>query len=368
MFVNNVRNVNQALSKGLAWCANNNAREEPSRNGPVRVSNAPVMTVTSRPWERVLFGEKRDANPFFHLFEALWMLAGRNDLPWLAQFNKQMASYSDDGGKTQPAAYGHRWLNYFGYNQLDIIVEELKANPATRRCVLAMWNGFDEVGYESDMRFGDLQQAVAGSADVPCNTHCYFRINRGKLDITVLCRSNDLLWGAHGANAVHFSILQEYVAARVGCDVGVLYQFSNNYHYYTDVVGDYNAAMNMSYDSDLCDYYVTQSLEAMPMFNEDMDAWHEDLKYFMHLANPDVSDVELLNGPQPPHPITGWNTEYFKHVVQPMWWTWQAHKAKDYTAANRHAVSVYASDWRMACTQWIERRAIKHREKNNEAV
>lgn len=54
------------------------------------------------------------------------------------------------------------------------------------------------------------------------------------LDLTVCCRSNDAIWGAHGANAVHFSILQEYLAARIGVGVGKLYQLSNNYHGYLD--------------------------------------------------------------------------------------------------------------------------------------
>jgi thymidylate synthase len=54
------------------------------------------------------------------------------------------------------------------------------------------------------------------------------------LDLTVLCRSNDVVWGAYGANAVHFSVLQEYLAGRIGVDVGVMYQFSNNYHGYVD--------------------------------------------------------------------------------------------------------------------------------------
>jgi hypothetical protein len=52
--------------------------------------------------------------------------------------------------------------------------------------------------------------------------------------MTVTCRSNDAIWGAHGANAVHFSVLQEYVAAAVGVLVGPMVQLSNNYHIYAD--------------------------------------------------------------------------------------------------------------------------------------
>ena len=33
-----------------------------------------------------------------------------------------------------------------------------------------------------------------------------------KLCMTVCNRSNDMLWGAYGANVVHMSMLQEFVA------------------------------------------------------------------------------------------------------------------------------------------------------------
>ena len=46
------------------------------------------------------------------------------------------------------------------------------------------------------------------------------KIKNGRLQMTVHCRSNDIIWGTYGANAVHFSILQEYVAARIGVDLG----------------------------------------------------------------------------------------------------------------------------------------------------
>ena len=54
------------------------------------------------------------------------------------------------------------------------------------------------------------------SKDLPCNTHVYFSIREGFLDMTVCNRSNDLIWGCCGANAVHMSFLQEYVATMWG--------------------------------------------------------------------------------------------------------------------------------------------------------
>ena len=208
------RSVSEALAKGLRLMQDERAIREESRNGGVTVWDGPVVTHTLEPMNRVLFSPLRNANPFFHLFESLWMLGGRNDLPWVAQFNSQMKAYSDDGGATQPAAYGHRWRGYFCYDQLAVIIAELRENPGSRRCVLAMWDpGMRDhhvLDHDRGPRYpnsADLLSAVAGSSDVPCNTECYFTIRDDLLYMSVQCRSNDLLWGAHGANAVHFSIL-----------------------------------------------------------------------------------------------------------------------------------------------------------------
>ena len=88
--------------------SNDGVKVQQSRNGPVRVANEPVTITYRQPRHRVLFHPVRDANPFFHLFESIWMLAGRDDVKWLAKFNARMADYSDDG-VTLTSAYGLRW-------------------------------------------------------------------------------------------------------------------------------------------------------------------------------------------------------------------------------------------------------------------
>ena len=71
------------------------------------------------------------------------------------------------------------------------------------------------------------------SKDLPCNTHVYFSIRDGFLDMTVCNRSNDLIWGCCGANAVHMSYLQEYVAIMCGVDIGFYTQsYLESHHEY----------------------------------------------------------------------------------------------------------------------------------------
>lgn len=347
----NARNVEDAFSTGVNLMRQPHVVRGESRNGPVSVWPGPVITHTARPLERVLFNPLRKANPFFHLMESLWMLAGRDDLPWLAYFNKRMAEYSDDGGKTQPAAYGFRWRNFFGYDQIDAIVEELRRNPQTRRCVLAMWDGGGDKGGTNPDDWGDLSRAIVGSADVPCNTQCYFTIDADGLHMGVTCRSNDLVWGAHGANAVHFSVLQEYIAARVGVPVGTMTQFSWNYHLYDgvlkarleDVVGAYR------------DHYRFGLVATTPLFHADtMDLWEEELPTFMDWADPRNQGIDMKRRFRSPPQF---KHQFLNGVAEPMLRTWDFYKAADLEGAANFAHSIArGSDWQRAAVEWTNRR------------
>src|SRR3972149_7679584 len=75
------RNVNQALTIALRVARDESLmKRRDSRNGPVVQFHSPVGTSYSDPEERVLTWAWRDANPFFHLLESVWMLAGRADV------------------------------------------------------------------------------------------------------------------------------------------------------------------------------------------------------------------------------------------------------------------------------------------------
>jgi len=102
----------------------------------------PVTTTYLRPTERVLFHAGRDANPIFHLMEAIWMLAGRNDVAFLEQFNRTIGQYSDNG-EVFNAAYGHRWRKHFGHDQLIEVINLLRKDPKSRQAVIQMWDDKD---------------------------------------------------------------------------------------------------------------------------------------------------------------------------------------------------------------------------------
>lgn len=344
------QSVSDALSTALHKFAQHGEREE-SRNGPVLVMPTPVVTTYYHPRRRVLFAKERNANPFFHLMESLWMLAGRNDLLYPMLFNQRFREYSDDGS-TIWGAYGWRWRKFFDYDQLDVIVNELKRNPTSRRCVLAMWNAMPHYG-DRDQHSGvlldgeadyasDLSVAISGGKDVPCNTHAYFDCRGGVLNMTVCNRSNDAWWGAYGANAVHFSILLEYMAARIGVPMGVYRQMSNNLHLYTDIVtADDRELTKLANTIDAQDLYHTMEPELLlPLVDCPIDDWHQDLHYFI-----------TRNGIH--NEYSKWNSQFFGGVAVPMYLAHDAWRNKQYDEADAHVARITAWDWRIACQNWL---------------
>lgn len=350
MHVIKAKNVHRALVQGLEYLQKSGIERE-SAHGRVLMANAPVTTVYTKPTERVIFWKERDANPWFHFFEGLWMLAGRNDVAFLKQFVKRMEEYSDDG-TTYHGAYGYRWRKHFDMeggghpslpDQLPIIIDRLRRYPDDRRCVLTIWDPVADLG--------------ANTKDPPCNLVILFsRTSQGALDMTVCNRSNDMIWGAYGANAVHMSMLQEYVAGAVGCPVGRYWQVSNNFHAYLNVFNPLAEKMKEA-GKKIVEYDPYAGLvKPYPMFSPkgdfEYEHFEEDLAVFME---------------EPKHyAIVGYKTKFFQRVVEPMKHANTACKVRCYDDALKILDTCWATDWQRACSQWVQRRVDKlNREKDD---
>lgn len=219
-----VRNVHAALPTALDVIRRNGVLRG-SRNGEVLVMPEPVVTIYRRPTEKVVFYPERDFNVAFCVYEALWMLAGRDDLRPLQRYIKRFGEFSDDG-VTLHAAYGRRWRLSFGQDQLKVIATRLQRDRDDRRSVLQMWDTKLDLG--------------SASRDVPCNVTATLQVNvQGQLELNVFNRSNDILWGAYFANAFQFGTLLEYMANWIGVEVGPYRQLSMNWHAYTATLGEY---------------------------------------------------------------------------------------------------------------------------------
>lgn len=211
------RNTNDLQSKVYAALQEHGIYDT-SRNGEVLRFNEPVTTILTHPLEKVNFCPVRDANPFFHLVEAIAMIAGYNSVKLMSFFASNMASFSDDG-VTYNAFYGTRMRMSWG-DQLDKVIETLRDTPDSRQAVINLWNPND---------------LWTHTVDKACNLQIIFSIVEGKLRMTTTNRSNDAIWGGvNGANVVHFAFFMEYVCCALDIEPEKWFHFSNNLHVYTD--------------------------------------------------------------------------------------------------------------------------------------
>jgi thymidylate synthase len=373
MQVLRVGNVCEAFAAGMSLVPKM-CYQESSRAGTVLVAPFPIATFYERPMERVLFCARRDANPFFHLMESVWMLAGSQDARWLDRYVGDFSSrFAEDGG-LQHGAYGRRWRRHFmrdrivegcsatdpdRYSNIDQITEIgrlLREKPETRQAVMAMWDPSQDLG--------------AVKRDIPCNTHVYFRSRpaaeadtdkRRWLDVTVCCRSNDIIWGAYGANAVHMSIMGEVVAALSDMRLGVYYQMSNNWHVYLE---PYARIMGVEPSADGSPVDVRQlhadnryasgtikNLAAVAQSQIEAEDVLLDARSF-------VRDRDMLQSGRWNHFQT--RSSWFEGVVVPMQ---KAHDVWKEGQSERalHILhdEVWADDWRTAAREWMQRRVAR---------
>ena len=342
MHVLNVTNVNDALPLGIQLIENRHDEIAP-RGETTWEYPEPVTTVYKNPRQRVLFSPLRNKNHYFELFEALWILAGRRDTAFLHQFNKQMINYSDDE-KVFNAAYGYRLREHHGYDQISRLVKLFERDPDTRQGVLQIW----DTNRDLNMR----------SKDIPCNDVLFFKLRNGKLNLTVANRSNDIIWGAYGTNAVQFSMIQEYVAMHIGAEVGTYRQVSDSYHLYLGLPLAWELMEHLNISTTLDPYNAPNAAFALS------DRRYNEYIYPTPLIaggeTPSEFDLDLTwffmiwDEAKPAHlDPSNFKTRYFKHTVVPMYKAWV-------TRDPLHLLFMPPnSDWRLGGSIWFETREKK---------
>lgn len=341
MYVINARNVNDALVQGIDLIKDKGVEKE-SRNGLVLELPSPVATVYQNPHEKVLINSARDANPFFHLMESLWILAGRSDVKFLTEFNSRMGDYSDDGVIFN-APYGHRMRKGIGclQDQIANVISVLKADPMSRQAVIQIWDDND---------------LLLPTKDKACNMSVVFSLRHNMLNITVFNRSNDMIWGAYGANAVQFAMLQEYVAAHLGAAVGTYTQVSNNMHVYvTGAAGEqFSRIKNSTHRVSTQNPYEKFDPEKVELIGYSrVSSFEQDLKRFFEVY--DRSGLYRLAMEDE------WESDYFNKLVKPMLDIWSFRKKADNlreaTITSLIRIDTIKSpDWAMGAAVWLDNR------------
>lgn len=288
-------------------------RDEDTRAGRVLTIEEPVVMTLRNPESRVLRDPARNANPFFHVMEVVWMMAGASSVNWISQFNHRMGEFSNDGKIN--GAYGMRWAQH---NQINKTIKKLE-NKSTRQAVISMWN--------------PMYDNIAGMNDYPCNTHIYFRTVRGQLNMTVCNRSNDLIWGMLGANVVHMTYLHELISCATGIPLGKYQVMTNNLHIYERHWPLLDTASSVNpHDEDFgCGPPILGADDG-----EDFTDFAEECEEFMHTDGQKRYDSVWLNTVAEPM------RQAYLERSQAEWWI----------------PKIMDPAWRKAGMEWLSRRSV----------
>lgn len=151
--------------------------------------------------------------------EQVWFLTGsRRPDQFLDQFTKIWADFSSVSGVVT-AAYGWRWRQQFGRDQMMELVKLLEKDPSSRQGVVVAWDpGGDGLGAKTKL-------------NVPCPFAFTVNIIGGKLNLHNLVRSNDMILG-FPHDVAGFALLQRILAGHLGVGVGKYTQFISHAHVY----------------------------------------------------------------------------------------------------------------------------------------
>lgn len=154
--------------------------------------------------------------------ELLWFLNGDTNIKWLND-NKVSIwdEWADENGDLGPV-YGKQWRRWetaagTSVDQIKILVEQLKTNPASRRQIVTAWNP------------GELDRMALA----PC--HCLFQtwVGNGKLSLQLYQRSADVFLGVP-FNIASYALLTHLLAEQAGLEVGEFIWTGGDCHLYSN--------------------------------------------------------------------------------------------------------------------------------------
>lgn len=152
--------------------------------------------------------------------EQVWfMLGSRKPVEFIDQYTKIWNDFTNLNGVVN-SAYGFRWRQFFGRDQIGLLVKLLEKEPSSRHGVVITWDAASD-GLNPDLK----------KKNVPCPLSFTVNIIGGRLHFHTIFRSNDMVVGCP-FDVAGFALLQRILAARLGVGVGVYSHSISNAHIY----------------------------------------------------------------------------------------------------------------------------------------
>lgn len=175
-----------------------------------------ILVDVNDPVKRCYYLPHRRDNIAAKCAEFLWMFSGRDDIGWLSFYLPRAPQWSDDGNVWR-GAYGPRLRNHYSVDQIRYVVELLNKDPNSRQAIINIWSPTIDTN---------------PGKDIPCNIALQFLIRNGKLDVNIMQRSCDVIWGYSGVDTFNWSVLQEMIAFWTHTKVGLFHHFIGSLHLY----------------------------------------------------------------------------------------------------------------------------------------
>ena len=164
----------------------------------------------------------------FHAIKAelLWFLKGGEagmNVSWLHEQGVRIwDEWADPWGNLGPI-YGSQWRSWAwgrdgnGIDQIAQVIEQIKANPASRRLIVSAWN------------VGEVDQMALP----PCHVLFQFYVRDGKLSCQLYQRSADVFLGLP-FNIASYALLTHMIAVVTGLEVGEFIWTGGDCHLYSN--------------------------------------------------------------------------------------------------------------------------------------
>ena len=155
--------------------------------------------------------------------ELFWIVEGRSDLDYLVDNGVKywIPDYqrSNRTDRTLGPVYGHQWRHANGIDQLQMVLQELRENPTSRRLMVSAWN------------VHDLHDMVLP----PCHYNFQLFYNDGKLDLMWQQRSADVFLGVP-FNIASYALLVSILAKICGLKPGTFTHSFGDAHIYKNSI------------------------------------------------------------------------------------------------------------------------------------
>ncbi|HEY6621340.1 MAG TPA: thymidylate synthase [Steroidobacteraceae bacterium] len=154
------------------------------------------------------------------IYELLWFLRGDTNVKYLHEHGVSIwDEWADKNGDLGPV-YGKQWRSWptpdgRNIDQLSLVLEQLKANPNSRRILVSAWN------------VGELDRMAL----LPCHALFQFYVADGRLSCQLYQRSADALLGVP-FNIASYALLTHMIAQQCGLQVGDFVWTGGDCHLY----------------------------------------------------------------------------------------------------------------------------------------